>query len=90
MHQKLEKQFLILILSLIIKSKKILIVECNNKKNDIQVIIGKKRKENDSMIKWKKNIDILFVLKKKENNEEYLKIEDKILKETNMIIFFLI
>ena len=79
---KVGKTIFILILSLI-KSKKILIVECNNKKNDIQVIIGKKRKENDSMIKWKKNIDILFVLKKKENNEEYLKIEDKILKESN-------
>lgn len=74
---KVGKTIFSLILSLNIKNKKILIINFNNKKNNIEKIIGKKiinknnsQKIENKILKWKKNIDILIVNEEKEENEK--------------------
>lgn len=54
---KVGKTIFSLIFSLIIKNKKILIIDFN-KNNNIKIIIGKKIKNN--IINWKKKVDILM------------------------------
>lgn len=56
-----------LLLSLNLKNKKILIINLN-KKNDIEVIIGKKIK--NETINWRKNIDIVQAQNNKSNTEK--------------------
>lgn len=62
---KVGKSIFILFLSLLIKNKKILIVDFSFKKNNIEKLIGKKLKNNKkeifNKINWKKNIDFLIV-----------------------------
>ena len=64
--EKIGKTIFSLIFSLNIKNKKILIIDFNSEKNNMKIIIGKKVK--NEKIKWKNNIDILFL----KNNEKII------------------
>lgn len=63
--KKIGKSIFSLILSLNIKNKKILIINFIEKENNLKIIIGKKIKkeyqEKNTVINWKKNIDIMFI-----------------------------
>lgn len=63
--KKIGKSIFSLILSLNIKNKKILIINFIEKENNLKIIIGKKIKkeyqEKNTIINWKKNIDIMFI-----------------------------
>ena len=64
---KIGKTVFTLILGLNIKNKKILIIDFNSTKNNMKIILGKKIKNN--LIKWKRNIDMLFLEEK--NNQKF-------------------
>lgn len=73
---KSGKTIFLLILSKILKNKKILLINFNLNNNNIKIIIGikkysKKNQKND-VIKWKNNVDILDCAKEKtiENNQK--------------------
>lgn len=72
--KKIGKTIFALILSLMIKNKKILIIDFNSNKNNMKIIIGDKIKNN--LIKWKKNIDILFIENLKDKEKLEKKLED--------------
>lgn len=65
--KKIGKTIFSLILSLNIKSQKILIIDVDSEENNMKVIIGKKIK-ND-ITHWKNNIDILSIKQPDKNNE---------------------
>ena len=87
---KVGKTIFILILSLIIKNKKILILNCNIEKNDIPILIGKKKSKNEKIIKWKNNIDVMIVSKEIKKESFYEELDEKISKEMSKYdyIFF--
>lgn len=68
--KKSGKTIFSLLFSLNIKNKKILIIDVNYKENNMKTILGKKSKSN--FIKWKKNIDIIFIDNKEDdaNNQK--------------------
>jgi len=65
--KKIGKTIFSLILSLNIKSQKILIIDVDSEENNMKVMIGKKIK-ND-ITHWKNNIDILSIKQSNKNNE---------------------
>lgn len=64
---KVGKSIFIILLSLIIKNKKILILDFNFEKNNTEKIIGRKKIKNNKIknnkIIWKKNIEFIFFSK---------------------------
>ena len=75
---KIGKTIFSIIFCLINKNKKILLINLEENKNNLKIILGKKFKEEDNnIIKLKKYIDLLLINFEKQKNNEKIKLNNK-------------
>lgn len=78
---KIGKTIFSIIFCLINKNKKILLINLEENKNNLKIILGKNFKETDNnIIKIKNNIDFLLINFKKQKNNEKIKLNNEIKK----------
>lgn len=76
---KIGKTIFSIIFCLINKNKKILLINLEENKNNLKIILGKIFKETDNnIIKIKNNIDFLLINFKKQKNNEKIKLNNEI------------
>lgn len=76
---KIGKTIFSIIFCLINKNKKILLINLEENKNTLKIILGKNFKETDNnIIKIKNNIDFLLINFKKQKNNEKIKLNNEI------------
>ena len=83
---KIGKTIFSIIFCLINKNKKILLINLEENKNNLKIILGKNFKETDNnIIKIKNNIDFLLINFKKQKNNEKIKLNNEKIKLNNEI-----